>query len=133
VHFVYTYPSLFLSCDGLHHDLQFVLLQLGARASDLEVNTHDCYSNERAIVDAKFSVLTPTTEGRNNVAEELVGARWQTVELKYKYSRDLGNCAFLEGVRVQILPLFPARNATLITKADCMKTGIGLRAQVLKP
>jgi hypothetical protein len=124
------------SCNQLHDRVQFVLLHLGARASDLVVNPKVCYAIGSGIVDATFSVLTPTAAGRNSVAGEVVEARWQTIELKWAdedSALGLDECIFLMGIRVQILPLFSARDATRITKADCRKTGVGVRAQVLKP
>jgi hypothetical protein len=133
------------TCDDFTGELRFVLLQLGARASDLKVN-----SNRYCVLRATFSVLVPDKTGKN-VAHAMTGAHWQTVELrtgtvasgKLLTFRDTPTnqlqgsydrtCGYFVQVTNRILPLFTARDVKLISRAVCDKTGVGLSAQVLMP
>ena len=132
------------SCDGLVEELRVLLLQLGARASDLHVDQHGCRGELNfvtATVDATFSVLLPLDKtGKNEAGTS--EASWQVVELTKNTDRptmtpvhhvNYRDCAELEYVTKTVLPLFAARDVKLISKALCDKTGVGLRAQVLMP
>jgi hypothetical protein len=133
VRFVYVRFRNFGDCNLLHDRVKFVLLQLGARASDLDVNTRTCDYPGRPGIDATFSVLTPTAEGENSAAGGLVEAHWQAVELKAGDPGEiLDACVFLRAVTQQILPLFPIRQAKLISRADCERTDVGISVQTLK-
>ena len=116
------------SCDRIYSDVRYVLLQLGARESDMHVDQRGCYgSTTRRAVDVTFSVLAPTDNAGKAPSGGFVDAQWKTVELK-------GNCDFLHYVTEKVLPLIPTRDAKLITVADCTRLGgIGLYAKVLVP
>jgi hypothetical protein len=134
------------TCDDFKGELRFVLLQLGARASDLKVN-----SNRYCLLRATFSVLVPADQTGKNAAHAMAEARWQTVELrtgtvvsgKLLTFRDTPGsqlqasydrtCGYFVQVTNRILPLFTARDVKLISSAVCDKTGVGLRAEVLMP
>jgi len=110
-----------------------VLVQLGARASDLDLDQRGCPAPSGAArVDVTFSVLVPTNEMGKSVEGAPVEAQWQTVQLRG------AGCDFLDRVNKEILPLFSTRSARLISKDDCHKLNddglhVGLRAEVLKP
>jgi hypothetical protein len=116
------------SCDRLYDDVKFVLLELGARASDMAVDQRGCYAaTSRRSLDVTFSVLAPIDRSGNAVAGEWVAAHWNTVALK-------GNCAFLEYVTVKVLPLFSTQDAKRIPISDCTRLGgVGLYAKILMP
>jgi hypothetical protein len=128
------------SCDALVEELRVLLLELGARASDLYIDQHGC-RREVTLIDATFSVLMPVDKAGKNEAGTLE-AGWQILELKTNLERPTmtpvhhiiyRNCAGLEYVTKTVLPLFAARDVKLISKAICDKTGVGLRAEVLTP
>jgi hypothetical protein len=142
-----------LSCDELEGELRFLLLRLGARASDLHVDERGC-RKELTLIDATFSVLVRADKTGQNAAGALAEARWQTVELATGFAnapdtlvrsqvprfspagtaiRFYRTCGYLEYVTKKVLPLFPVRDVKLISNAVCDKTGVGLRAQVLEP
>jgi len=140
LHFVYMGFTTHYSCDGLLDNVRSALLQLGARASDLQAHEYGC---TRGIgrpepfpgVDATFSVLEPAGEKTSNAPVE---ARWQTVELKLGATslEQAGQCELLEQIQQKILPLFTTRN--LEFKEDCIPhqltvSGATLRVQVLEP
>jgi hypothetical protein len=113
------------SGDQLFAEVSFVLRQLGARRIDLD--SRGCWPLKlRPCVDVKFAVLATDDESGKHALSAPVGARWQTVTLG-------GNCALLEQATKAILPLFATRNVKLISKDDCERLRVGLRAEVLKP
>jgi hypothetical protein len=114
------------SCDQLYTAAKVLLLQLGARASDMRVDQRGCqsYTTNKSI-DVTFSVLVPTTQPRNNAAGPLVEAHWETVQLQ-------GNCGVLQQATKRILPLFSTSDVKLISSADCARIGVGLYGKVLK-
>jgi hypothetical protein len=125
------------SCDDLEEKVTSVLLQFGARGSDLHVDQSGCVvTPEGAVgfrsVDATFSVLVPTDKIGNNTRGALVGAQWQTVELR-PGRPNIAGCDYLEYVTKKVLPLFSFQDAKEVPRATCDKIGVGLRAQVLKP
>jgi hypothetical protein len=114
-------------CDATYENVSRVLLQLGARRSDLDVSELRCPApNGAASIDATFSVLAPIDPGAGNSAGASVDAHWQTVELK-------GSCVFLFYVTRRILPLFSTRNVKRIPWGFCDKYHLGLRAEILMP
>jgi hypothetical protein len=119
------------SCDQIIDRLKFVLLRLGARASDLNVEANRCYAIPGLGVDMSFSVLVPTEQTGKNATGAPAEASWQLVQLKPL--DPLQDCAYLEYVTMKVLPLFSTRQVKLIPKADCSKYGVGLSAEVLKP
>ena len=134
-------PRQLPSCDELVEELKFLLLQLGAQASDLRIDERGCREDLR-LVDATFSVVSPTDKTGGNAAGTLAEAHWQIVELKTNTDRPTmtpihrifyRDCAELEYVTKTVLPLFAVRDVTLISTAICDKTGVGLRAEVLMP
>jgi len=114
-------------CDSTYEQVRRVLLQLGARPSDLNVSELGCPApNGAASIDATFSVLAPIDSAGNAPAGTVVDAHWQTVELK-------GSCIFLFYVTRKILPLFSTRNVKRIPWDFCAKYHVGLRADILTP
>jgi hypothetical protein len=129
--------------------LRFVLLQLGARVSDLKIDRRSCYLDSPGqSVDATFSVLTPTDQSGRPVPDAVADAQWQTVELKVPVNfdsnhlvdrsgaslhDDIHDCAYLRYVTQKVLPLFSTREVKLIPTEVCNRHDVGLRAQVLKP
>ena len=132
------------SCDGLADELRFLLLQLGARASDLRIDERGC-RDDLKLVDATFSVVAPADKTAGNVAGTLTEARWQIVEFRTgKADRPASvrnrshqtlyrNCTYLGYVTKVVLPLFFSRAVTVISPAVCDKTDVGLRAEILIP
>jgi hypothetical protein len=134
------------SCDDLAGELRSLLLQFGARASDLHIDERGCPRNEGqlTLIDATFTVIVPPEKTVNNSAGTLADARWQIVELRtgrpdkpvterFLSGGDYRDCSYLEYVTKTVLPLFAARDVKLISKEICDKTGVGLRAEVLVP
>jgi hypothetical protein len=114
-------------CDPTYEQVKRVLLQLGARPSDLNVSELHCPApNGAASIDATFSVLVPIDPQAKNAAGAPVDAHWQTVELK-------GSCIFLFYMTRKVLPLFSARNVKRIPWDFCGKYHFGLRADILMP
>src|ERR1700733_6524174 len=130
-----------VSCEWLVGDLRFLLLQFGARASDLHIDDRGCTSHDVTrddivvfrSVDATFAVLAPANKSHGEARGDMVEARWQTVEMGPEDAGDTGlrSCAYLKYVTQKVLPLFSRRHVKLISKAVCDKTDVGLRAQVL--
>jgi hypothetical protein len=135
-----------LSCDDFKREWRFVLLQLGARASDLNID-----SNRYCGLSATFSVLVPVDKTGKNAADAVTQWRWQTIELRTgtvvsgklltfrntptsqlqgAYDR---TCPYFVQVTNKILPLFATRDVKLIPHTVCEKYGVGLRAQILMP
>ena len=115
-----------VSCDQIYNSVRDLLLQLGARASDMTVDERACYAYSRVrSIDVRFSVLAPSGSTRGNIAGPAAEARWETVAMK-------GNCPYLQYITKTVLPLFSTRNVKLISTADCARFGVGLYAQVLK-
>jgi hypothetical protein len=117
-----------ISCDQIYDNVNFVLRQLGARASDLVIDQRPCHtSGYLRSIDVTFSVLAPTENRVANPSWELVPAQWKTVALR-------GNCQFLEYVTQKVLPLLSTKDAKYISLHDCNRLGgIGLYAKVLVP
>jgi hypothetical protein len=119
-----------VSCAWLGPIVKGVLLRLGARASDLDVDERNCKTDGGlASIDATFSVLASNEKSIENAAGVAVPARWQIIE----FTEGHGNCDFLNYITKKVLPLFSTRDVKLISQADCRKFGVGLRAQVLMP
>ena len=124
-------PLQMASCDQIYDEAKLLLLQLGARASDIHADLRGCYAYtiERSI-DVTFSVLVPTTQTTqttqttNNAPGPLIETHWKTVMLK-------GNCRLLEDATKKIVPLFTTSDVKLISSADCAKLGVGFFGKVL--
>jgi len=114
-------------CNSTYDHVRSVLLQLGARRSDLVVSELRCPApNGAASIDATFSVLAPLDPAARNAAGASIDAHWQTVQLQ-------GSCIFLFYVARKILPLFATRNVKRIPWDFCAKYHLGLRADILMP
>jgi hypothetical protein len=117
----YTYMGFttHYSCDGLRDNVRELLLALGARKRDLEIQSVGCTRLTGVEpfpgVRAKFWVLVPVTPDEGGKAgDTLVPAtQWQTVDLvrdQRGYATDRGQCELLEQIKRQALPLFTSRN-----------------------
>ncbi len=124
-------------CDVLYEDVNRVLLQLGARASDLNIREIGCPGRPSG-VEATFSVLVPTS---SNAGTESIEGHWQSVEIRFDVvPRDqiptgsrvnntmplLRQHTLVRLVKQKILPLFPTRGVEF-------NDDTSLRIEVLKP
>lgn len=114
------------SCDQLYTAAKVLLLQLGARSSDMRVDQRGCqaYTTSRNI-DVTFWALAPAKETKKNSAGPVVEAHWETVQLS-------GNCGVLQEATKKMLPLFATSDVKLISSADCARIGVGIYGKVLK-
>jgi hypothetical protein len=140
VQFTYMGFTTHYSCDGLKDDIREMLLQLGARKSDLKVYEQPCSGspdrpNPFPGVRIKMSVLTPAPSTETDLTQ-MVQAQWKTVKLPYRETgiNAAGQCELLEQFKQKILPLFTTRNVDLV--ASCVPhqlspLGTKLQADVL--
>jgi hypothetical protein len=114
------------SCDQLYTAAKLLLLQLGARESDMRVDQRGCqaYTTTRSI-DVIFWALALAKDTTSNTAGPLIAAHWETVRLS-------GNCSVLQEATRKILPLLATSEVRLISSADCAKIGVGIYGKVLK-
>ncbi|MGC1458105.1 MAG: hypothetical protein WA825_07485, partial [Steroidobacteraceae bacterium] len=106
------------SCDGLQDNVRDLLLTLGARKKDLQIQTVGCSRLEGVEpfpgLTAKFWVLEPVSadEAAKGGASVVQATRWQTVNLvgKGDFRAEQGQCELLEQLKRQALPLFTSRN-----------------------
>jgi hypothetical protein len=144
--FIYEGLQSTYECQGLTDQVKSVLLQLGARRSDLDVHEAGCTSGFNQpthfpAVAGSFSVLEPVAPEQAyspNAAAGAVPARWQPVQVKLDLpGRDAnGQCELLEQVKSRILPLFPTRNIQFQSVCSPRQLLVGvtsLRAEVLMP
>ncbi|HUN74581.1 MAG TPA: hypothetical protein VMU40_08705 [Steroidobacteraceae bacterium] len=148
LYFVYVGFTTRYSCEGLADDVRAILLQLGARRSDLNVHQVGCTSalgspDPYPAVGGTFSVLEPLLVARGPASEgsgpgSPVAAHWQRVRIKLDGNGidTTAQCELIEQVRRKILPLFPAREVEFA--ADCVPyqirlDAVRLAAQVLVP
>jgi hypothetical protein len=140
--FVYSGFTTKYSCDGLREKMRSVLLKLGARKQDLDVNSSGCPGLSEPTtfptVDIKMNVLQPAPApppGAN--APPAVAAHWQLVDLTQYHDplRAAGDCELIEQIYQRILPLFTTRNA--VFHSNCvpnqLQLGTVLKAEVLIP
>jgi hypothetical protein len=116
----YTYSGFTdkFSCDGLRDTVRDVLLALGARKQDLDVQSHGCIKLEGPEtfpgVAAHFSVLVPVTpDDIGKVGRATANpTQWKTVDLVRltQDGRDSAPCELLEQLKGKALPLFTNRN-----------------------
>ena len=140
VQFTYMGFTTTYSCDGLQSDIREMLLQLGARKSDLKVYEEPCSGapdrpNPFPGVRIKMSVLTPAPSTQSDLSK-MVQAQWKTVKLPYRETgiNAAGQCELLEQFKKTVLPLFTTRNVQLV--ATCVPhqltpLGTKLQADVL--
>ena len=128
------------SCFGLHDTIRRILLDLGARRSDLEVDEVDCGLRRPPSIEASFWVLEPIAPDAPKVlngAVATVTAHFQEVEVRFgRGGLEISACELAHQVVRQIVPYFTARNARF--DPDCVENQIGtaafaLRADVLMP
>jgi hypothetical protein len=116
----YTYMGFttHYTCDGLEDNVRAMLLALGARKSDLKIQTRGCTHVDRPEpspgVFAHFWVLAPLASDQigNAGAGQAQPAHWQTVDLVRLEGPDWKSdqCELLEQMKQKALPLFTSRN-----------------------
>jgi hypothetical protein len=132
------------TCDGLEDDVRNVLLALGARKRDLEIQSMGCvrFNGVEPFpgVRATFWVLVPVTAGEaGRSGDKIVAAtRWQTVNLVKDrgYPNDQGRCELLDQIKRQALPLFTSRNLNFHSACVPYQESlgdIGFTVDVLRP
>jgi hypothetical protein len=142
------YTTAPYNCDYLYDDLTRLLLQLGARASDLKVDIAPCYKRVReeewfVRAEVKFSVLGPADTTAQNAASESLQAHWKTIDIaldtsprkqvltstRLNHYTGLGfrNRNMIILLKSQILPLF------LLKSVEFRDDGASLHAEVLAP
>lgn len=140
VDFVYMGFTTRYTCDGLRDTVREMLLQLGARKSDLKVTEQPCSGdptrpNPFPGVKIKMSVLTPAPS--TPIPDTpVVQAQWKPVKLPQRGSTldAAGQCELLEQFNQKVMPLFTTRNVDL--HATCVPhqlepLGTKLQAEVL--
>jgi hypothetical protein len=121
-----TGPLREASCDQLYVAAKVLLLQLGARSSDMRVDQRGCQAYTTIPnIDVTFWALAPATEAKKKTAGPVVEAHWETVQLR-------GNCVVLQEATKIMLPLFATSDVKLISSADCARIGVGIYGKVLK-
>jgi hypothetical protein len=140
VQFTYMGFTTHYTCDGLREDIRDMLLQLGARKSDLKVTEEPCSGNPDRPnpfpgVRIKMSVLVPAP-AQISPDQTPVEAHWKAVKLPYRETgiNAAGQCELLEQFNHTIMPLFTTRNIDL--HASCVPhqlepLGTKLQAEVL--
>jgi hypothetical protein len=104
--FTYVGFTTHYSCDALQDKMKSILLELGARP-DLQVRKWGCGS-DRPGVSVQMNVLQPA--GKSGA--EQVGAHWKRVDLLAgrEPADAAGDCELISEIKLQVLPLFTARN-----------------------
>jgi len=140
VQFTYMGFTTHYTCDGLRDAVRDMVLQLGARKSDLKVTEQPCSGqpdrpNPFPGVRIKMSVLQPAPAQLAPDAQ-VVEAHWKPVKLPYRETgiNAAGQCELLEQFNQKIMPLFTTRNVDL--RATCVPhqlepLGTKLQAEVL--
>ena len=138
--FTYMGFTTHYTCDGLRDAVRDMLLQLGARKSDLKVTEQPCSGqpdrpNPFPGVRIKMSVLQPAP-AQIGSDTQVVEAHWKPVKLPYRETgiNAAGQCELLEQFNQKIMPLFTTRNVDL--HATCVPhqlepLGTKLQAEVL--
>lgn len=121
VQFTYMGFTTHYSCDGLRDNVREMLLELGARKSDLKVYEQPCSGdpnrpNPFPGVKIKMSVLQPAP-ATTSADTKTVPAYWKTVKLpRGPQGLDAaGQCELLEELNQKVVPLFTTRNVDLRT------------------
>ena len=140
IQFTYMGFTTHYTCDGLRDTIKSMLLQLGARKDDLEVNETPCSGipdrpNPFPGVRIKMNVLQPAPAELGE-GVKMVEAHWKSVTLPYRESgiNAAGQCELIEQFNQKILPLFTTRNVDV--RATCVPhqltpLGTKLQAEVL--
>lgn len=140
INFIYQGFTSRYSCQGLEDAVRSVLLQLGARQSDMNLRQTGCAAGPNVPspypgVSGTFSVLEPAAAESNG---ESVQAEWRTVKVSVSWGAraQTGQCELIDQVKAKILPLFAARNVkfqSVCTPNTVRVQGSTLQAEVLKP
>lgn len=142
LHYVYQGFTAHYSCDGLQDAVKRILLQLGARETDLVVKRSGCIRLEgpepNPGVNATFSVLEPSDSGGQGAASSQdVAARWENVNIDASTpTRDnAGGCELIQDVKKHFLPLFATRDLKYVS--DCFPhaeslVGANIKVDVLR-
>ena len=125
------------SCDGLADKMRSIVLQLGARSSDLKVREIPCSGSpgrptEFPGVTVNMNVLKPWDAASANAAATPVPARWKAVEISTDRDplREAGDCELIEQVKTRVLPLFTTRNVEY--HSTCVPHQLQIGGTVLK-
>ena len=129
-------------CGLLRDWVKSLLLQLGARPSDLDVSVRQCFPNGLEGVEATFWVLAPIDGDGKSAGGESFDARWEVVQIRLDRMppEDTLTGSRLDPVVIpvvwqqlmvqvlkqRILPLFPVRSSEFDDHTS-------LRVQVLEP
>ncbi|HVW68203.1 MAG TPA: hypothetical protein VHB68_04475 [Steroidobacteraceae bacterium] len=140
VQFTYMGFTTHYSCDGLRDSVRDILLQLGARKSDLKVYEQPCSGdpnrpNPFPGVRIKMSVLQPAPAAAS-ADTKTVPAHWKTVKLPATPNslNAAGQCELIEQINQKIVPLFTTRNVDFRTTCvphQLTPGGTTLTAEVL--
>ncbi len=148
INFSYLGFTTHYSCEGLTDTVRYVLLELGARKSDLNVHEFACTARLGEPtpfpgVAGTFYVLEPLAPEqatRPSGTEGIVPAHWQPVDVRFHRLETgegmSGQCELLEQVKQHILPLFAARNVqfkSLCVPHELFAGGTSLKVEVLVP
>ncbi len=146
ISFTYLGFTTHYSCEGLADQVRHVLLELGARKSDMHVHEMGCTARAGEptpfpAVAGTFYVLEPVPPVQAyspTGTGDIVFAHWQPVDVRFDHSalEMSGQCELLEQVKQHILPLFPARNVqfkSLCVPHELFAGGTSLRVEVLMP
>jgi len=143
--FDYTYMGFTAkySCDGLLDSVREILLALGARKQDLQIQSRGCTKligvESFPGVSAHFSVLVPDTnhdvgKAGNGAAQP---AQWKTVDLVRLTRTGIdAPCELLEQLKAKALPLFTSRNLKFQSSCvphDVSPGDIQFAVDVLRP
>ena len=125
------------SCDGLAGKMRSIVLQLGARSSDLKVREIPCSApsgrpTEFPGVTVNMNVLTPWDAASANATATPVPAHWRLVEISTDRDplREAGDCELIEQVKTRVLPLFTTRNVEY--RSTCIPHELQIGGTVLK-
>jgi hypothetical protein len=130
------------SCDGLRDKMRSILLEFGARKSDLKIYSWGCVGRSGVPdhfpgVAVKMSVLVPA-DGAASGGEPALPSHWKAVQLKLDSSSlsEAGECELVEQVKQKVLPLFTTRNVDF--SSNCVPHqltpgGTRLTTEVLAP
>lgn len=157
INFTYQGFTTHYSCQGLEDAVRSVLVQLGARKSDMNLRQTGCtsgfdrpepYPGVVGTIEvlepvenasrSEASAASPNGSARGEHGKRTVEAEWRTVTVRIgpEGADQSGKCELLNQVKRRILPLFAAREVKF--ESDCFphQLTIGktmLQVQVLKP
>ncbi len=146
IFFIYEGIMTTYSCEGLTEDVRHVLLELGARKSDMDVRETGCpgvfnAQSQHPAVAGTFYVLEPVPSEQPespSAAAGTVDAHWQpvTVDLAKPGRNVNGQCELLEQFKARVLPLFATRDVKYESTCSPRQEIVGgtsLRVKVLMP